>query len=154
MAGIAPGPSRCVVDLCLGGEDELVAERELEPRESVALELPDALPRQAQLLADRLERGGLGLEAEAKLDDAPLALRQIRDRALDALPADRLDCLFGGIDRRLVGGPVGELRVAGRAEALVQRDRVDRVECLDDVLELEARRLGKLLRGCLAAQLG
>ena len=46
--------------LCLGGEDELVAERELEPRESVALELADALARQAELLADRLERGRLG----------------------------------------------------------------------------------------------
>jgi hypothetical protein len=43
----------------------------------------------------------------------------------------------GGIGRRLVGEQVAELRVAVRAESLVQGDRVDRVECLDDVLELE-----------------
>ena len=139
---------------CLGGEDELVAERELEPREGVALELPDALPRQAELLADRLERGGLGVEAEAQLDDAPLPLGQVRDRALYALPADRLDSFLGGIDRRLVGEQVAELRVAVRAETLVQGDGVDGVECLDDVLELEPRRLGELLRRRLAAQLG
>ena len=115
---------------CLRGEDELVAERELEPREGVALELPDALPRQAELLADRLERGGLGLEAEAKLDDAPLPLGQIRDRALHALPPDRLDRFLGGIDRGLVGEQVAELRVAVRAEPLVQGDGVDGVERL------------------------
>src|SRR3954466_11787459 len=115
MAGIAPGHSLCLVDLCLGGEDELVAERELEPREGVALELPDALPRQAELLADRLERGGLGFEAEAKLDDAPLPLGQVRDGALDALPADRLDRLVGGIGRRLVGEQGAQLRGAPRA---------------------------------------
>src|SRR3954470_22400120 len=120
MAGIAPGHSLCLVDLCLGGEDELVAECELEPRQGVALELPDALPRQAELLADRFERGGLGLEAEAELDDAPLPLGQIRDRPLNALPADRLDRLLGGIDRRLVGEEGAELRVAARAEGLVQ----------------------------------
>src|SRR3954462_1584155 len=112
MAGIAPGPSLCLVDLCLGGEDELVAEGELEPRKSVALELPDALARQAELLADRLERGRLGLEAEAELDDAPLTLGQIRHRALHALPADRLDRFLGGINRGLVGEQVAELRVA------------------------------------------
>src|SRR3954470_10633440 len=101
MAGIAPGPSLCLVDLCLGGEDELVAERELEPRESVALELPDALPRQAELLADRLERCRLRLEAEAQLHDPALPLGEVGDRALNALAANRLDRFLGGIDRRL-----------------------------------------------------
>src|SRR5206468_6326395 len=134
--GSLPGPSG-VSDLsALCGEDELVPERELEPREGVALELPDALPRQAELLTDRLERGGLGLEAEAELDDAPLPLGQVRDRALHALPANRLDRLLGGIDRGLVGEQIAELRIAVRAEALVQGDGVDGVECLDHVREL------------------
>ena len=110
-------------DFRLRGEDELVAERELEPRESVALELPDALPRQAELLADRLERRRLRLEAEAQLDDPALPLGQIRDRALDALAADRLDRFLGGIDRRLVGEEIAELGVAVRAKALVRGRR-------------------------------
>ena len=126
------------------GEDELVAERKLQPRQGVALELADTLPRQPELLADRLERGRLGVEAEAELDDPALPLGQVGDRALDALPAHRLDRLLGGIDRRLVGEQVAELRVAVRAEALVQGDGIDRVECLRDVLELEPRRLGEL----------
>src|ERR1700758_2538401 len=66
------------VDLCLGGEDELVAERQLEPGESSALELPDALARQAELLADRLQRGRLGVEPEPELDDPALPLRPVR----------------------------------------------------------------------------
>src|SRR6478752_7743471 len=85
------------------GEDELVAERELEPRESVALELPNAFPRKAELLADRLERGRLRVEPKAQLDDPALAVRQVGDRALDALAPYRLDRFLGGIDRRLVG---------------------------------------------------
>src|SRR5690242_18909860 len=130
-AGIAPGPQWCLSDpSSLGGEDELVAERKLQPREGVALELADALPRQAELLADRLEGRRLGVKAEAELDDPPLPLGQVGDRALDALPAHRLDGLLGGIGRGLVGEQVAELRVAVRAEALVQGDRVDRVECL------------------------
>ena len=60
----------------------------------------------------------------------------VGDRALDALAAHRLDGLLGGIDRRLVGEEIAELGVAVGAEALVERDRVDRVERLDDVLGL------------------
>ena len=47
-----------------------------KPRQSLALELPDALARQVELVADRLERPGLAVEAEAKLEDAALALGQ------------------------------------------------------------------------------
>src|SRR6202035_3885884 len=61
--------------------------------------------------------------------------------------------LLAGIARRLGGDQAAELRVAVRAESLVQGDRVDRVERLHDVLELEPRRLGKLLRGCFATEL-
>ena len=58
-----------------------------------------------------------------------------------------------GSTRRLVGEEIAELGVAVGAEALVQRDRVDRVERLDDVLALEARRLGELVDRRLAAEL-
>src|SRR5579875_503975 len=87
----------------LRGEDELVAQRELQPRQGVALELADTLARQPELLADRLERRRLRVEAEAQLDDPPLPLGQVGDRPLDALPAHRLDGLLGGIGGRLVG---------------------------------------------------
>src|SRR5215210_6000440 len=46
-----------------------------EPRERLALELADALPRQIELVPDRLERPRLALEAEAQLEDAALTLR-------------------------------------------------------------------------------
>src|SRR5690349_22024844 len=107
----------------------------------LGLELAHALARQAELLADRLERRGLAAEAEPKLDDPPLPLGQVGDRTLDALAAHRVDGLLGRIRGRLVGEEVAELGVALGAEALVQRDRVDRVERLDDVLPLEARGL-------------
>src|SRR5439155_26277769 len=58
-----------------------------------------------------------------------------------------------GIDRRLIGEEIAELRVAVRAEALVEGDGVDRVERLDDVLELQPRRLRELLGRGLAAEL-
>src|SRR5256886_460419 len=73
--------------------------------------------------------------------------------AVLALRAPRLDGLLGRIDGGLVGDQVAELRVAVRAEPLVQGDGVDGVERLDDVLELEPRRLGQLLRGRLATKL-
>ena len=50
-----PALPALVPSRALGSAGELVAERELEPREGVALELADALARQAQLLADRLQ---------------------------------------------------------------------------------------------------
>src|SRR3954454_123687 len=121
--------------------------------ERLRLELADALPRQPELLADRLQRGGLAVEAEPELDDPALPLRQVGDRPLGALAANRVDGLLGGVERRLVGEQVAELGVAVRAEALVERDRVDRVEGLDDMLDLEAGRIGELLARRLASEL-
>src|SRR6478609_414415 len=137
----------------LRGARELVAELELQTHQRLALELTDALTGEAELLADRLERRGLAREPEAELDDPPLPLRQLRDGALDALAPDGLDSLLGGIDRRLVGEQVAELGVAVGAEALVQGDRVDRVEGLRDVLPLEAGRVGELVDRCLTTEL-
>ena len=42
----------------------------------MAFELADALARELEFVADRLERPGLALEAESQLEDAPLALWQ------------------------------------------------------------------------------
>src|SRR4051812_24986039 len=126
--------------VALGCPDELVAELELQPVERLGLELADALARQPELLADRLERCGLAAEAEPELDDPPLPLGQIGHRALNALAAYRVDGLLGRVRGRLVGEEIAELGVALGTEALVQRDRVDRVERLDDMLSLEAGR--------------
>jgi hypothetical protein len=51
-----------------------VAQR-AEPGERLTLELADPLPRQVELVPDRLERPRLALEAEAQLEDPPLTLR-------------------------------------------------------------------------------
>src|SRR5581483_4613653 len=70
-----------------------------EPRQRLALELADALARQVELVADRLERPRLALEPEPQLEDPPLALRESVERLPDVLPAERL---LGLVER--VGG--------------------------------------------------
>ncbi len=47
-----------------------------QPLESLRLELANALARQSELGPDRLERPRVALEAEAELEDPPLALGQ------------------------------------------------------------------------------
>jgi len=47
-----------------------------EPGERLALELPDPLAGQVELVTDRLQRPRLALEAEAKLQDPALPLGQ------------------------------------------------------------------------------
>src|SRR5258705_12593759 len=98
--------------MLLGSRGKLVAELELQAHQRLALELPDALTGEAELLADRLERRGLTREAEAELDDPPLPLRQLGDRAPDALAPDRLDGPLGRVDGRLAGEQLAERRVA------------------------------------------
>src|SRR5919204_78607 len=86
-----------------------------EPGERLALELADALPRQVELVPDRLERPRLALEAEPKLEDPPLPLRERVERAPHALPAERLL----GLVERVGGLAVGEEgleRVGGAGE--------------------------------------
>src|SRR3954463_1957888 len=70
----------------LRGDVNQISER-AEPCESLALELPDALARQVELVADRLERPRLALEAEPQLEDPPLALGQRVERLWDAPPS-------------------------------------------------------------------
>src|SRR5439155_272501 len=137
-----------------GSPDELVAvdlddavERDRQLRERLALELPNTLAVEAERLADRLERLALAVEAETKLQDPPLALRQLRQHLANGLSLERL-C---GFLRRILSGriaeEVAELSVVGRADRLVQRRRRLRDgECLGRVAKPEPRPLRKLLR--------
>ena len=105
-------------------------------------------------MADRLERPGLALEAEAKLEDAPLALGERVERPADALAAKRLLGLVERVGGVAVGEEVAQLALVVGADVLVQRDgRVRRAERLVDVLDREAGGLGELLLGRLAAEL-
>src|SRR6476660_3909800 len=73
----------------------------LELLERVVLDLADALARDAEGLADLLERARLRtVEAVAKLDDPPLALGKSRQRDLDVLAPKREG---GSVEGRLRG---------------------------------------------------
>ena len=94
-----------------------------EARERLALELADALARQVELVADRLERPRLALEAEPQLEDPPLALGERVERLADVLAAQRLLRLVERVGRLAVGEEVAELALVVGADGLVQRDR-------------------------------
>src|SRR3954452_25262367 len=69
-----------------GRDGDHVAEGR-ETRERLALQLPHSLAGQIELLADRLERPRLALEAEPQLEDPALVLGQRVERLANALPA-------------------------------------------------------------------
>src|SRR5437763_1197995 len=77
--------------------------------ENLGLELSYAFARQVGLMAERVERAWLALEAEAKLEDAPLTLRQRIQRFTDALAAERLLRLVEGIRGLAICEQVTEL---------------------------------------------
>src|SRR5262249_36245162 len=85
-----------------GRDGDHVAEGR-EARQRLALQLPHPLAGQVELVTYRLERPRLALEAEAQLEDPPLALGQRVERLPDALPAQRLLCLVERIGRLAVG---------------------------------------------------
>src|ERR671935_235230 len=125
-----------------------------EPGERLALELADALPRQVELVPDRLERPRLALEAEPKLEDPPLPLRKGVERPPHALPAERLLGLVERVGGLAVGEEVAELALVVGPDGLVQRDgRLGGAERLVDVLNRQAGRLRELGLRRLAAQL-
>src|SRR5207248_3571143 len=140
-------------DYKLGRDRDQIAQRS-EPRQRLALELPDALARQVELVADRLERPRLALEAEPQLEDPPLPLGERVQCLPHALPAERLLRLVERIGGLAVGEEIAELALVVRADRLVQRDRrVGGGECLVDVLDRQAGRLGELLLRRLAPEL-
>src|SRR5262249_9117751 len=133
-------------------DDAVELVRELAQR--LPLELADTLTRDAELLADLLERDRLAVEAVPHLDDPPLPLGQLLDRAPDGLAADGIRSVLRRIGHGRIAEQVAELAVAVGAHARVQRDgRLRRVERLVDVLHREAGRLCELLAGRLATQL-
>src|SRR5439155_4065995 len=139
--------------LTLGRERDQVAQRR-EAGQSLALELADALARQVELVADRLQRPRLAFEAEAALEDAALPLGQRVERAAHALAAERLLGLVERIRGLAVGEEVAELALVVRADGLIQRDRrLSGAERLVDVLDRQSGRLPELLARGLAAEL-
>ena len=103
-------------------------------------------------MADRLERPRLSLEAEAQLEDPPLAFGEGVERLAHALAAQRLLGLFERIGGLAVGEQVAEFAFVVRADGLIQRDRSLRgAERLVDVLDREAGRLRELFLRRLAA---
>src|SRR5205085_2820830 len=87
----------------LGRDGDEVAQG-AEPGERLALELADPLPRQVELVPDRLERPRFALEAEPQLEDAPLPFRKRVERTPHALPPKRLP----GLLERIGGLAVSE----------------------------------------------
>src|SRR5438445_2239417 len=92
-----------------------------EAGERLSLELTDALAGQVELVADRLERPRLALEAEAQLEDPPLPLGQRVERTPDALAAERLLGLLERVRGLAIREEVAELALVVRADRLVQR---------------------------------
>ena len=70
----APDVSAVCVVAALLGRDGLQLAQCREPGQSLALELADALTRQIELVADRLEGPGLAVEADAQFENPRLAL--------------------------------------------------------------------------------
>src|SRR5215203_1313270 len=131
--------------LAVAGDDR-VAELRGELAEGLALELADTLTRDPELLADRLQRHLLAVEAEPQLQDATLPLGQVLQGLPYLVPPHRVPGLLGRVLGAGIGEQVAELTVALAADGLVERGRhLGDVERLLDVLELQARRLGELL---------
>src|SRR5215203_7367650 len=125
-----------------------------EPRERLAFELADALARQVELVADRLERPRLALEAEPQLEDPPLALRERVECLADVLATQRLLGLVERVDGVAVGEQVAQLALVVGADRLVERDGGRRGgERLVDVLDRQARRFRELVLRRLAPEL-
>src|SRR5262245_61068252 len=150
------GGGRIVVrsDACLLCGEACEVAQGLETLQRLALELTDALARQVQFVPDRFERPRLALEPEARLEDAPLALRERVECAADALPAERLLGLVERVRGLAVREQVAELTLVVRSDGLVQgHRRVGGAERLVDVLEREASGLCELLLRRLASEL-
>src|SRR5207253_10200813 len=91
-----------------------------EPAKRLGLDLAHALAREAELLADRLERGRtVADETEAERDHIALAVRQLGDRAAHRVVAER--CVRLVLRRRTGRGEeVAERRVAVGADRRVR----------------------------------
>src|SRR5919198_1962640 len=126
-----------------------------EAPQRLRLDLPHALAREPELLANLLQRRRLAVVAdpESELEHAPLALGQVRERPLDRVLPQRHGRLFLG--RGILGGEqLAERGLAVAADRLVDaRDDATRLADLAHVVETKLRPLGQLLLGGLAAEL-
>src|SRR5690349_23303848 len=127
----------------------------LELLERLVLDLADALARHVERATDLVECAGmLAAEAVAQLEHAALAVGEVLQRLAQRLLGEDLR---GALVRRLgplVGDELAELGLLLVADRLLERHRrlrraLDRV----DLLRIDRRDLGDLLRRGLAAEL-
>src|SRR4051812_37471167 len=136
---------------------ELLGLRErLELLQRLVLDLADALARHVERAADLVEGAGmLAAEPVAQLEHPALAVGEVLQGLAERLLREDLG---GALVRRLgplVGDELAELGLLFVADGLLQRDRglrgaLDRV----DLLGVDARDLGDLVRRGLAPELG
>src|SRR4051794_27072725 len=141
----------------LGDFAELLSlSQRLKLLERLVLDLPDPLAGDVEGAAD-LVQGPRMLAAEpvTELEHATLAVGEVLEGLLQRLLGEQLSgALEGGLGS-LICDELTELRLLLVANRLLQRDRslrraLDRI----DLLGLDPRDFGDLLRGGLAAQLG
>src|SRR5215212_611357 len=141
----------------LGDVAELLGLRErLQLLQRLVLDLADPLARHVERAPDLVQRAGvLAAQPVAQLQHAALPVRQVLERLAQRLLGEDLR---GPLVRRLgplVGDELAELGLLLVADRLLERDRrlrraLDRV----DLLRVDPRDVGDLLRGGFAAQLG
>src|SRR5215213_5430641 len=141
----------------LGDVAELLGLRErLQLLERLVLDLADALARHVERATDLVQRARvLAAEAVAQLEHAALAVGEVLQRLAQRLLGEDLR---GALVRRLgplVGDELTELGLLLVTDGLLERDgslrrALDRV----DLLGIDPRDVGDLLRGGLAPQLG
>src|SRR5579862_1532030 len=124
-ASRSSGLSRVTVAMAgvfgLARRDELHLSQVRKAAQRLELDLPDSLAREAEPLADLLERLRLLVdEAVAEDEHLPLALRQRAEREHERLAAQRdLDPVLG--QRVVAGDEVAERRVVLLTDRLVER---------------------------------
>src|SRR5215208_16902 len=135
---------------------ELLGLRErLQLLERLVLDLADALARHVERAAHLVQGAGmLAAESVAQLEHAPLAVREVLQRLAQRLLGEDLGGALVGRLGTLVGDELAELGLLLVADRLLERDRglrraLDRV----DLLGVDPRDVGDLLRGGLAAEL-
>src|SRR5919197_819020 len=139
--------------------DALSVGERAELLQALVLDLPDALARDVECAADRVERPRLlAVEAVAKLEHPPLALGERAEDRPERLALERR--LSELVRKRcgLVGEEVAELGLVVVADRLLERDRclrapTDVLDLVERHLELVRDLVGRRLASTLGAQL-
>src|SRR4051812_32464463 len=151
------GPGRQVARAALSDVAQFLRFGEaLQLLQRLVLDLTDPFARDVERAADLVERAGmLAAQPVAQLEHATLAVGEVLERLAQRLLGEDLG---GAVVRRLgalVGDELAELGLLLVADRLLERHRrlrraLDRV----DLVGLDARHVGDLLRRRLATQLG